>query len=370
MAYNTGRSLEVLRVGNGPQDYLHVPGDAIGAAIGNTSQSVTGASSGHGLAWSPDGRFVAYVLGNVSPYVITLEVDPSTGRFLRLVTAPVGLPGAIYSVAWNPAGTYVAFASSVTPFVAVYPWTTAGYGTIVSAPAATPSGSRYCAVWSPDGAYLAIGGVTTPFMDVWPFTTGYGTRWSNPGTLSPGTVYTLAWHPNGSALVAGSDTTPFIRAWPTTTAFGTVMTDPSPPPGTIHRLRWQKDGLGVVWSGASTPYMGKFGYNAGVPQLDTPVNVAAALPTGAAYFDWDQYSSLIVTSNVLSTGAGTLGLPLRHARVTTALNDVKGENDYRMGSAIGEWYAVAISPNRKWLATVRNGFPYIGLMPWRVQVAV
>jgi hypothetical protein len=125
----------------------------------------------------------------------------------------------------------LALSQNTAPGVAVYPWTSSGYGAKFTNPAA---GGSALALSATKGA-IAIGS-RNPLAHAWPFSaSGFGTKYTNPASLAVDTnVRGMNFNPSGSALAIGRDTTPFIMAfnW-SSSGFGSQFSNPSVLPGGV-----------------------------------------------------------------------------------------------------------------------------------------
>jgi WD40 repeat protein len=124
-----------------------------GAGVPSLAGSIAISGNPTGLAWSPDGRYVASVddLGSLQTY--------------RL--APNGIPvlvGSIstgidsYSLAWSPNGRYITVASNTYSALRVYAWT--GDSLLLLSNVYCPSYMPGVS-WSPDGNWISVGTGTT-----------------------------------------------------------------------------------------------------------------------------------------------------------------------------------------------------------------
>src|SRR5207248_1846605 len=103
----------------------------------------------YGVAWSPDGRFLAS-----SGWDNAVRVwDATTGADVRILRDPDGVDTSFYGVAWSPDGTFLA-SGSYQQGVQVWEVTT---GTRRWVGRSQPTRTRRVA-WSPDGTRLASGG--------------------------------------------------------------------------------------------------------------------------------------------------------------------------------------------------------------------
>lgn len=134
-------------------------------------------------------------------------------------------------------GVAIAVATSNTPFIVAYPFTTnGGFGTKYADPSTLPGTSqqsRRCA-FNPAGTALAVGAdsVSASNVDVYPFNrfTGFGTRYANPSTAhSLSSIFDVAWSPDGTVLAICGGSSPYVAAyqWTEGVGFGTKYANPA-----------------------------------------------------------------------------------------------------------------------------------------------
>jgi hypothetical protein len=89
----------------------------------------------------------------------------------------------------------IAVGHDTTPFVTVYPWSSAGFGTKYADPATLPTNFGLSVAFSPDGASIATGfSSTSPYIRAYPWSgSGFGTRYGNPATLPTGSASGVAF---------------------------------------------------------------------------------------------------------------------------------------------------------------------------------
>lgn len=119
---------------------------------------------------------------------------------------------------------YVAVSWGASPFVKVYPWSSAtGWGVAYSDPSTLP-GTGNLAGFSPSGDVVFCGNGPDAYR--WS-AAGFGTKYTNPG-VSSGTAFSAA--PNGTQVVYGNSFAGGYIAWPWSyaTGYGTKYSDPSP----------------------------------------------------------------------------------------------------------------------------------------------
>ena len=200
-----------------------------------------------GLAWSRDSRYVAVV--DVSTTTLRVAEVSSTGVPTNVAqqALTVGSSASFYGLEWSADGAYLFVCGNNTPFLAAFPFTGTGIGSKVADPASLPSGVQYNLKLNPAGTYLAGCGSASPYINVWAWTgTAWGTKSSNPGTLPTGNAYALAWAPSGAYIAVAQNATPFGQTYAFSAGTIGTRTTPSPAPsGTTY-------GEGIIFSAAGT----------------------------------------------------------------------------------------------------------------------
>lgn len=155
----------------------------------------------------------------VTPFIAVYAYTAGAGVGVKStdpVTLPAGAAGSGHSVAWSPQGDYLAHAGANNPFIAVYPVSQAGvFGTKVADAATLPTGAASGLTWTPDGDFLIVAHATTPFMSWYPFVhTGsgsFGVKLTDSASTPPAACVDVAVAPNNEAVFLGSGTTPFVK---------------------------------------------------------------------------------------------------------------------------------------------------------------
>lgn len=215
-----------------------------------------------GLAWSPSGDAICYATGT-TPF---LGGYPFTnGNFGTAYTAPGILPTAGHGVAFHPSGLLVAVGQDAAPGVAAYPFTSsAGFGTKSSGPSvvtflATQNSTSIC--FSPDGNYLALAVTATPFVNIWPITSAgvFGTLVANPSTLPASQTFGVAFSALNDYFYCTTRTgSTVLYAYPWTGVFGTLGSNPTtlPPVTTLQGILAHPTSEFVGFFGSTTPFCG------------------------------------------------------------------------------------------------------------------
>lgn len=280
----------------------------------------TPAGTVNGIAFSPDGKWVAFAV-NVSPFIEVRPWNNATG-FGAKVANPLTLPaGAAQTVAWSPDGAYVGVANTGTPFQAIYPFSNGTLGTRVTNPGILPAGNAIGISWSPDGAYVGFAHFTTPFVSVYPWSGGaYGTKVSNPAALPGGNGIGISWSPDGTVLAISTATVNKITGYPWSAGFGTQFLSSAPGAGTVRKAVFSPDGAYIGGVQQSTgnkkdiwPYSGgAFG----------TLSETAATTSNNTLLSWKPTNDFVAVSQAASPyilvypwSAGSLGSPLANPSV-------------------------------------------------------
>ncbi|MGW0754433.1 toll/interleukin-1 receptor domain-containing protein [Streptomyces sp. NPDC002587] len=216
----------------------------------DTSRPWWGSGGAVAVAWSPDGTKVADGTdqGQVRVW------DPGTGRPAAEqpdhATASGGATeggrnswtgtGGVQSVAWSPDNRRLA---AVLGDGSLHRWDADSGRPLGPAPQASPHLARSMA-WSPDGALIATGGVDGTIR-LW----DGGTGRQLPTELRGGdsVIDALVWSPDSTALVSGDDAGT-IRVWDPR-RYALLQQRDAAHPGGVTALSWSPDGSRLVSGG-------------------------------------------------------------------------------------------------------------------------
>lgn len=128
----------------------------------------------------------------------------STTGFGTQVGSTVNLGSSVYQVEISPGSDHFsAFISNA--FYRVWPFSTSGIGSVISANAGV--GNLRGAGWNHDGTYAFFGGPTSPRGKIIPFNgSAFGTALANPDPVVGSTPYGATWNLNSSLLVVNPST--------------------------------------------------------------------------------------------------------------------------------------------------------------------
>ena len=197
------------------------------------------------IAVSPNGQFVA--VGHTSG--INLDIFPfskSTGFGTKVQPSVVAAPNAVFSVAWNNAGTYVAIgggSTDGTKRLNIWAWdnATGSFGAKVAntniSVGFVSTSTVYSIIFSPDDEAIILGVAAGPDAGLaafsWDNDTGtFGAQYDEPSEPVPYLDYprSLRFNTNGNVLFAsGGDAaqSPVMAyQWDNQTGFGSRYDDP------------------------------------------------------------------------------------------------------------------------------------------------
>jgi hypothetical protein len=223
------------------------------------SASGGNAVGGVGLTFSPASDAIAAALASTSPDTfVNVFAWSSSGFGSRYSSPSSSLLGDGRGVAFSPSGDAIAVAHGSSPFVSVYPWSSAtGFGTKYSNPSSSPGSAGNNVTFSPSGDVIAVVTFNAPYISAyqWSSASGFGTRYSNPSTIPGAAGNGVAFSPSGNALaVAAGGQTPYILVYPWTysSGFGTKYTNP-PESFNARTVSFNASGTALVVGVANTP---------------------------------------------------------------------------------------------------------------------
>jgi Tol biopolymer transport system component len=263
-----GRMLAVAHTGTPPLKIY----ERSGTTFTKLADPASALSAGSTIAFSPDGRFLAEG-GGASVFLIIYERSGTT--FTKLAD-PASMPGqGVNGLAWSPDGRFLAVAhtTNVTIRITIYDRTGTTF-TKVTNPATQPTGSAAGCCWSPDGRFLAVSHATTPFITIYERTDTTFTKLTDPGSLPAGNGSGgIAFSPDGRFLAMGHSTTPFITIYERSGNTFTKLPNPATLPGAAGGCSWSPDGSLLMHVGATVTLYRRFG-------SEFLAMVAPVLPTG------------------------------------------------------------------------------------------
>lgn len=157
--------------------------------------------------FSPAGGVVVsvYVSQSGNKSLTAYPWSDGSGFGVLYAGAPVVNCFAASGLAFSPDGAFLAYGNDISPFLRVYAWSDGGgYGAKVSDPASLPPGSVSHPVkgiaWTPDGTAILVGSAVSPFLVAYPWSAGgFGAKYSNPSLGAGDAVEEIACITGGSA---------------------------------------------------------------------------------------------------------------------------------------------------------------------------
>jgi hypothetical protein len=186
----------------------------------------------------------------------------------------------------NNAGTMLGVVSGNSPFIHVFPITSAGIGTKFANPASLPPGAGRNVGFSPDNNNIAIGGANVPQIAAYPISlSGFGTRYANPATALPtGTNNSSQWTPAGNEIATTSSTAPRVNVYNWNNGFGTRQTNSYTEASiSVQAGSWNTTGTKFVTGGGTSGNFGPLIYDHAVGSGFSVVNSAASQISGSIY---------------------------------------------------------------------------------------
>ena len=194
----------------------------------------------NGVAWSPDGKFIASCDNDQLVYVWPVASDRLASKSSIVYRGHKGgfLFSSVYAVAWSPDGRSIASSASDGT---VQIWDPiSGHQEQIFKGHTNSSGPAVNTVaWSPDGHYLASAGTDGQILIWHANTLQIVQRYARPGT----TFYDLSWSPDGKHLAIGSsDNTAIILNYPDDQQADPVTTVYTGHTDRVMSISWSPDG--------------------------------------------------------------------------------------------------------------------------------
>lgn len=194
--------------------------------------------------------------GQTSPYVAVYPWSTS-GYGAKFSDPSSAIHNNVMGLAWSPAGNAIAFTVFTSPYLIAYRFSASGFGTKYTNPAVTLAGEPGLVAFAPNGTAIAATHQTSPCVSAYAWSSsGFGSKFSNPATLPSGSAgQGIAFSPDSSVLFMSTNGSPFVYAYAwSSSGFGTKYANPSVLPADVFR------GMSVHPSGAA---VAGIGYNGG-----------------------------------------------------------------------------------------------------------
>jgi len=262
-----------------------------------TDPSLLPAGTVNGVAYSPDGKWLAVASGS-TPYLIlykrtgdvflkqpdldgkptsdcycvafskngkyfTVGTSGSTtshykisGDVFTKLTRPVSYPaGTVYGADYSEDGTYLALSQSSSPYLVIYKIDDVVF-TKLADPETKPTATCHGIKFSHNGIYLAVSSDASPYVFVYKRTGDVFDKISNPESLPTGDGDALSWGKNDEYLAVAHEVTPFVTIYKRTSDTFAKLANPSVlPTGNAFGADFSKDGSYLAIAHAVTPFV-------------------------------------------------------------------------------------------------------------------
>ncbi|CAB4166843.1 hypothetical protein UFOVP848_1, partial [uncultured Caudovirales phage] len=302
-----GSALQLLRVNAAGTDLEYVAASSVLPLVGpgthpQALQTMTGTVKG--LAWNPAGTHLA-VATSTTLYVYPWSASAGFGPAISPGVAPTNPT----SVAWSPDGNYIAVGLLATPYVTVYPWTGSAVSAKVADPGTLATGQVNEIAWNPAGTYIAAAHASSPYITLWAWSGGaFGAKSANPGSLAAGESKSLAWSPTGLSVAVASSTTPYIHAWPVSAGgvFGTKFSNPgSLPAGAAIGVAINAAGTAIAASSfGGAPCVDVYPYSD--TAFGTKATAASVMTGGSNNVAWWEFGSISLLLVEFNAAVGSI----------------------------------------------------------------
>ena len=240
---------------------------------------------GQGVNWSPDGTFLAFS-STVSPYIAFYVRDGDILTKLTAVDRAVGVnPNSTRGGGWHPNGKYYTQGADGLPNVSTWERTDQTFTLLSSGTniySSLPASRTWSAVYNPQGNILTLGMVASPRITNYWFDGTKFTKLANPGTLPTGQSQSQTWNRDGTVLVLGHASAPFITAYwvnyaGTDTTF-TKLANPITNPGSeVVALSFNNTSSSIICATGGSPYL--CCYNVNYAGTATTLTKTPAMPS-------------------------------------------------------------------------------------------
>jgi hypothetical protein len=159
---------------------------------------------------------------SATPYVALYPWSSASGFGTRYADPATSYNGSAIkqNISFNKVTNDLAVGSSTNPYVSAYAVSSSGFGSKYANPVADGF-IKNSITFNQDGTYLATGtGAGTPIF-VYPWSSGFGTKIFSP---TSNTAVTVDWSSTGTEIAKSGGP---INAWPWSAGFGTQYANPS-----------------------------------------------------------------------------------------------------------------------------------------------
>ena len=235
--------------------------NSTGAWTSITIPTASYAAAPNDLAFNPAGTTLAFVGGFVSPspyYTKLFNISGSTAT--HIADAVSDIPGTARCVAWNHDGSSIAVGFNSSPFFTVHNRSGDTF-TKIANPGTLPLYGANGITFNHNGSSIAVAqnnGGTQP-LSIYNRSGDTLTKVADPGTFPTGISWGVAFNHDNTSLAVAHATSPYVTIYNRSGDTFTKITNPSTlPSGTSNSVKWNSDGTSLAVAGAFSASVGPF----------------------------------------------------------------------------------------------------------------
>lgn len=179
------------------------------------------------------------------------------GDFFEKLPIPAQVPtGSVTGIAFSPDGIYVAVSNgSSQPFLRIYK-RNGDVFTLLAPPATLPPGTGRKVLFSNDGSYLVVGISGSPYMYIYKRIGDVFEKLNTPDVLPTNYINGMAFSNDDKYLSVSTDVSPYVIIYKRTgDSFVKLANPASLPSGAGKGVDFSPDGLHLVVAHQGTPYI-------------------------------------------------------------------------------------------------------------------
>jgi 6-phosphogluconolactonase (cycloisomerase 2 family) len=301
-------------------------------------------STGNGVAFSPDGRFVACAHAT-SPFISVFDRSGSTFTKVSALTAPEGIGNGC---AWSSDGRFLAVAHTSSPNITVYERTAGAFAKVTALTA--PEGTGNGCAFSRDGRFLALAHNVSPFITVYQRSGATGTTFTKVSALTApeGTGNGCAFSPDGRFLAVAHSTSPFITVYQRSGTTFTKVSALTATESTGNGCVFTPDGRFLAVAHGTSPFITVYGRSGTTFTKVTALTAPEGIGRGCAFTPDGRFLAVTHDTTPFITVYGRSGTAFAKRAAPGFL-------------PAGDGRSCAFSPDGRFLAVGHDTTPFIML---------
>lgn len=206
--------------------------------------NLTGASAINGIGFSSAGTTLAMAT-TASPYLWAYPFTSGTGYGTKYADPTTSPAVTSNSIGWRNS-TQVAVTQNTSPYIKVWDFTTgtgwgSKYADIVSPAGALVNGAGWDAQFDPTGTYLSVAHAASPYLHTYTWSSGFSIWWTSPSPLPADTTTSVSWDQSTTSLAFTELSTVGITAYEWVGDYGTKYANPTSTTGNYYSGSFSKD---------------------------------------------------------------------------------------------------------------------------------